>query len=190
MFQQKQKSSLFYCGGRSTAQAVMQLLLTACHFAPHVVSGWFLRRQSLSSLFLYFIEQIIQIRSIDLESELCDLVSDVRFARFVIKYKSLLGTAALCWPAAPYTPERTLKSRSSFTKITIMLMIITTTIMIIYWPPIQSCSALRLRRDPMTSWSSTTPEAASSTSPRLWSPTVHTPATSWKWWLLTAIVSL
>lgn len=104
------------------AQAVMQLLLTACHFAPHVVSGWFLGRQSLSSLFLYFIEQIIQIRSTDLESEL----SDVRFAQFVMKYKSLLGPAALCWPAALYTPERTLKSRSSFTQITIM---------IIYCPP-------------------------------------------------------
>lgn len=77
LFQQKQKSLLFYCGGRSTAQAVMQLLLTACHVAPHVVSGWFLRTQSLSSLFLYFIEQIIQIRSTDLESELCDLVSEV-----------------------------------------------------------------------------------------------------------------
>lgn len=94
----------------------------------------FLRRQSLSSLFLYFTEQIIHIRSPDLESELCDLVSDVRFAKFVIKYKSLLGTAALCWPAALYTPERTLKSRSSLTNTTIMIMM-TTTVMITYCHP-------------------------------------------------------
>lgn len=56
--------------------------------------------------------------------------------------------------------------------------------------PFQICSALQPRQDPMTSWSSTTPKAASSTSPQAWSPTVRTPATSWRWWLLTATVSL
>lgn len=125
------------------AQAVMQLLLTACHFAPHVVSGWFFKKTI--SFKTFFIEQIIQIRSTDLESELCDLVSNVGFGKFVIKYKSLLSTAALCWPAALYTPERTLKSRSSFTKITIM---ITTTIMIIY-------TGLPSRAVPLCGWGGT-----------------------------------